>query len=176
MRTDNASSAYRIETTRQSHTIRPQSLLLSKYLVPPGTLLVSWSASLGVFEWREPDTALLNQHIFKVVPHNDKVVQNYLKHILEGALIDMEKYHRGSTMKHVNRGEFLGIKIPLPPIVQQKRIAAILDQADALRRLRKRATDRLRSLEQAIFQEMFGDPNFNSKSWPLKSFGQCAEN
>jgi type I restriction enzyme S subunit len=39
-----------------------------KYEVPSGTLLVSWSASLGVFEWNEPDTALLNQHIFKVLP------------------------------------------------------------------------------------------------------------
>lgn len=126
-----------------------------KYQVPPGTLLVSWSASLGVFEWHESDTALLNQHIFKVVPQEDKVDQGYLKHILEGALVDMEKYHRGSTMKHVNRGEFLGTKIPLPPIDEQKRIAAILDQADALRRLRRCALDRLNTLGQAIFHEMF---------------------
>lgn len=146
-----------------------------KYLVPTGTLLVSWSASLGVFEWNEPDTALLNQHIFKVIPSENKVTQNYLKHMLEGALVEMEKFHRGSTMKHVNRGEFLGTKIPLPPLDEQKRIAAILDQADALRRLRQRAVDRLNTLGQSIFYEMFGDPATNPFGWDLKTIDDIAE-
>jgi type I restriction enzyme, S subunit len=48
------------------------------------------------------------------------------------------------------------IEIPLPPLEEQKRIAAILDQADSLRRLRQRAIDRLNTLGQAIFYEMFG--------------------
>lgn len=50
------------------------------------------------------------------------------------------------------------LEIPLPPLAEQKRIAAILDQADALRRLRQRAIARLDTLGQAIFYEMFGDP------------------
>ncbi|MBK7984762.1 MAG: restriction endonuclease subunit S [Candidatus Competibacteraceae bacterium] len=58
-------------------------------------------------------------------------------------------------------------EIVLPPIQEQKRIAAILDQADALRRLRQRAIDRLNMLGQAIFYEMFGDPATNPKSWPI---------
>jgi type I restriction enzyme S subunit len=129
-----------------------------KYEVPSGTLLVSWSASLGVFEWNEPDTALLNQHIFKVLPEKKVVRQDYLRLMLSKALIDMEKHAHGSTMLHVNRGEFLATEIPLPPLDEQKRIAAILDQADELRRKRQRAIDRLNQLGQAIFFEMFGDP------------------
>lgn len=54
--------------------------------------------------------------------------------------------------------------IPLPPIAEQKRIAAILDQADALRRLRQHAIDRLNQLGQSIFYEMFGDLGSNSTS------------
>ena len=77
--------------------------------------------------------------------------------MLHKALIDMQKHAHGSTMLHVNRGEFLATEIPLPPLEEQKRIAAILDQADALRRLRQRSIDRLNSLGQAIFYEMFGD-------------------
>lgn len=47
------------------------------------------------------------------------------------------------------------VEIPLPPLEEQKRIAGILDQADALRRLRARALDKLNTLGQAIFHEMF---------------------
>jgi type I restriction enzyme S subunit len=50
------------------------------------------------------------------------------------------------------------LEIPLPPLVEQKRIAAILDLADELRQLRQRAIDRFSVLGPAIFQEMFGDP------------------
>ena len=138
-----------------------------KYHVHTGTLLVSWSASLGVFEWNEPDTALLNQHIFKVVPDTRKVRQDYLRFMLSKALIDMEKHAHGSTMLHVNRGEFLGTKIPLPPLEEQKRIAAILDQADDIRRKRQHGIDRLNQLGQAIFHEMFGDPATNPKGWKI---------
>ena len=137
---------------------RTNRLVPEKYHVHTGTLLVSWSASLGVFEWNEPDTALLNQHIFKVVPDTRKVRQDYLRLMLSKALIDMEKHAHGSTMLHVNRGEFLGTKIPLPPLEEQKRIAAILDQADDIRRKRQHAIERLNQLGQAIFHEMFGDP------------------
>lgn len=48
-------------------------------------------------------------------------------------------------------------KVILPPLAEQKRLAGILDQADALRRLRARALDKLNTLGQAIFYEMFGD-------------------
>lgn len=53
--------------------------------------------------------------------------------------------------------EVRAIKIPLPPLEEQKRIAAILDQADALRKARRRAIERLNDLSQSIFYEMFGD-------------------
>ena len=63
------------------------------------------------------------------------------------------------------------IEIPLPSLPEQKRIAAILDQADSLRRLRQRAIDRLNSLGQAIFAEMFGDPASNPKRWGSAELG-----
>jgi type I restriction enzyme, S subunit len=154
---------------------RTRREVAEKYLVPPGTLLVSWSASLGVFEWNEPDTALLNQHIFKVIPNRVLVRQDYLRNMLARALVDMAKFAHGSTMQHVNRGEFLATRIPLPPLKEQKQIAAILDQADELRRKRQRALDRLNQLGQAIFVEMFGDPTTNPRAWPTAKASELAD-
>ena len=102
-----------------------------KLVVNPGDLLVSWSATLGVFQWNGPQ-GLLNQHIFRVLPDGALVDTNYLRHALERALDDMERHLHGATMKHVNRGEFLGTKIPLPPLEEQRRIAAILDKVALL--------------------------------------------
>jgi type I restriction enzyme S subunit len=63
-------------------------------------------------------------------------------------------------------------EIPLPPLEEQKRIAAILDQADALRRLRARALARLDALGQAIFHEMFGNLWGTESIWPMVRLGE----
>lgn len=140
--------------------------------VNPGDILVSWSASLGVFEWEGPDVGLLNQHIFRVLPNEQKVDKRYLLHALELALLDMQKHLHGATMMHVNRGEFLATKLYLPLLPEQRRIAAILDQADALRAKRREALAQLDSLTQSIFIEMFGDPVANPKGWSTKSISE----
>ena len=71
----------------------------------------------------------------------------------------------GATMKHVNRGEFLATTIPLPPLDEQKRIAGILDAADALRGKGREAIAQLDTLLQSTFLDMFGDPVTNPKEW-----------
>jgi type I restriction enzyme, S subunit len=69
---------------------------------------------------------------------------------------------KGATIPHVDKRQLESLLIPAYRLEEQKRIAAILDQADVLRRLRQRSIDRLNSLGQAIFYEMFGDPVSNS--------------
>lgn len=133
---------------------RTNRIVAQKYQVLPGDLLVSWSATLGVFVWKGPDTALVNQHIFRVVPKPGLVDAGFLKHMLENALVEMEKHLHGATMKHVNRNEFLSTTIPLPPLAEQKRIAAILDAADALRAKRRETLAQLDTLLQSTFLDM----------------------
>ena len=144
---------------------RTNRAVAKKYEVAPGDLLVSWSATLGVFVWEGPDTALVNQHIFRVVPHHGRIDPSYLRHMLSDALVQMEEHLHGATMKHVNRGQFLGTKIPLPSLAEQKRIAGILDAADALRAKRREALVQLDSLLQSTFLDMFGDPVTNPMGW-----------
>ncbi|MEQ1067338.1 restriction endonuclease subunit S [Acinetobacter sp. XH1741] len=131
-----------------------------------GDLLVSWSASLGVYEWHGQD-ACINQHIFKVVPNNEKIDKTYLKRALELSIVEMESQVHGATMKHITRGKFLANKIPLPPLAEQRRIASILDKADELRQKRQQAIKKLDQLLQATFIDMFGDPVSNPKGWDL---------
>ncbi|MDF1718061.1 MAG: restriction endonuclease subunit S [Antarcticimicrobium sp.] len=102
----------------------------------------------------------------------DRVDKNYLIRILKadpmvelyGTLGDGSVHRRRS----VPWERLSKVEIPLPPLEEQKRIAGILDQADALRRLRTRALDKLNTLGQAIFHEMFGDPADNPKDFPRK--------
>jgi type I restriction enzyme S subunit len=146
-----------------------------KLHVLPGDLLVSWSASLGVFEWEDSEEGLLNQHIFRVVPDPARVDKRYLRYCLKVALLEMQRHLHGATMQHVNRGEFLSTKIPLPPLAEQKRIAEVLDKAEELRSKRRAALAQLDSLTQSIFLEMFGDPASILQKWPSSKLGELLE-
>ena len=152
---------------------RTNRAVAKKYEVSPGDLLVSWSATLGVFVWEGPDTALVNQHIFRVVPDHGRIDPCYLRHMLSDALVQMEQHLHGATMKHVNRGEFLATTIPLPPLDEQKRIAGILDAADALRAKRREALGQLDILLQSTFLDMFGDPVTNPMGWEVGRLEDC---
>jgi type I restriction enzyme S subunit len=67
---------------------------------------------------------------------------------------------------------FANFQIPLPPLATQKRIAEILDAADALRRKDQELLKKYEELAQAIFIDMFGDPVKNEKGWEVKPFGE----
>ncbi|WP_096786869.1 restriction endonuclease subunit S [Rhodobacter sp. CZR27] len=97
---------------------------------------------------------------------NRHLDQRYLWRVMEHAADTLRSKGRGATFLQVSRADIRGLEIPLPSLEEQKRIAAILDQADALRRLRARALDRINALGQAIFNEMFGDPVINEHGLP----------
>jgi type I restriction enzyme S subunit len=93
---------------------------------------------------------------------------SYLRHWLQSHdfRVQITRLVTGIAQKNFGPTHLKALSINLPPLEEQKRIAAILDQADALRRLRQRSIDRLNSLGQAIFYEMFGDSD-NIPTEPL---------
>lgn len=145
-----------------------------RYVVRKGDILVSWSATLDVFTWTDED-ALLNQHIFKVVPDLNLINLKYFKYALKAIIDSLGKYTRGSTMKHINRGDFLATKIPLPSLSIQKQIAEILEKADQLRKDCQQMEKELNSLAKAVFIDMFGDPVSNPKGWKVKPLEKLIE-
>ena len=80
-----------------------------------------------------------------------------------------------TNISNMDLNRCLEIKIPLPPLDEQRRIAAILDKADELRQKRKQAIAKLDELVQATFIDMFGDPVTNPKGWPFYKLGELCE-
>ena len=93
---------------------------------------------------------------------------NYLLYVLREANLGQYRSQAGQPL--ISAGRLATIQIPLPPLDEQKRIAAILDKADALRRKQQKALDLCDEFLKATFIDMFGDPITNSKGWATKKF------
>jgi len=102
-------------------------------IVRTGDILVSWSATLDVFIWNLNEDGVLNQHIFRVIPEK-LISKNYLCWLLKAAIREMEDsvHAHGLVMTHINRGPFLSHVIGLPPLPEQHRIVAKVDELMAL--------------------------------------------
>lgn len=145
-----------------------------KFKVTDGDVLISWSATLDIFVWKGND-AWLNQHIFKVVFDKIEIDKSYFIYAIKNILDEMRKQVHGATMQHITKGKFDNLQIPLPPLATQKRIAEILDAADALRRKDQELLKKYDELAQAIFIDMFGDPVKNEKGWEVKTIGSITK-
>lgn len=106
----------------------------------------------------------------KVLRPNTKVDPSYFSHYFK-----TKDYRRrisslaaGANINNLRNEHLDDLDIPLPPLPEQRRIAAILDKADVLRAKRREAIAKLDQLLQSVFLEMFGDPVTNPKGWPEK--------
>ena len=144
-----------------------QGEIPSKYKVKKGDILISWSATLDIFEWTGED-AWLNQHIFKVQFDKLDVDQKFFVFLIKYILEDLKRQVHGATMQHITKGKFDNMPVPLPPLATQRRIAEILDKADALRQKDQALLRKYDELAQAVFVDMFGDPVRNEKGWEVR--------
>ena len=136
----------------------------NRFRVHSGDILISWSASLGVYVW-EGEKAVLNQHIFKVQFDKVEVDKNFFVHQVERILNNASGEAHGATMKHLTKPVFDSLPFYLPNIEEQKKIANELNKVSNLISLRKQQLAKLDELVKARFIEMFGDPVDNPKGW-----------
>ncbi|MGA9188534.1 MAG: restriction endonuclease subunit S [Methanosarcina sp.] len=106
-------------------------------------------------------------------PKKDIVDATYFGHVLRSpkVLEDALKRKTGSAIRRIILSDLKKVKIPLPPLEEQKRIADILDRAEALHAKRRTALAQLDELIQSIYIDIFGDAVSNPKGWkryPLK--------
>lgn len=136
--------------------------------VPAGSVLLVTRTGVGKVAVTQTELCF-SQDITAVIPDRAKLDTGYLVHYLRTKKSYFERLARGATIKGITRDVVSDLSIPLPPLPEQRRIAAILDQADALRTKRREALAQLDRLTQAIFVEMFGDPTSNPKGLPFKA-------
>lgn len=99
--------------------------------------------------------AAIGRQLMALRPKQEKVLQSYLFHFIRYKEQRIAGLADGATVPGIGKADLANLQIPLPPLDEQKRIAAILDKADQLRQKRRQAIALLDSLTQSIFLEMF---------------------
>ena len=137
----------------------------------PGDLILCIRATIGDRNWSDTEYCL-GRGVAGLRAKNAALIQAYLGHWLDHAAPVLRARGRGATFLQVSKGDIASLQIPLPPLAEQKRIAGILDAADALRAKRREALAQLDNLLQSTFLDMFGDPVTNPKGWELTTVGR----
>ena len=140
-------------------------------LLPAGAVLVCCIGSLGKIGFAGKPL-VTNQQINAVVFDGKKIDPRYGFFACRLLKPQLESMAPATTVPIVNKSRFSELKIPVPPLEEQRRIAVILDQAETLRTQRRTALALLDSLTQSLFLDMFGDPVANPKGWPFTRLDQ----
>ncbi len=117
------------------------------------------------------ETGLGTTELVPMLPASGRLDRVYLAHYLKSKTFVnwISSQTAGAKMPRVSMNTFWEHQIPLPPLPEQKRIAAILDKADSLRRKNQQAIQLADQFLRAVFLDMFGDPVTNPKGWDIKS-------
>lgn len=137
-------------------------------------LILCIRATIGDLNWSDIEYCL-GRGVAGLRPIDGKLDKNYLWHFISSNNGQLESKGTGSTFKQVNRSHIEEWEIPLPPFEEQKRIATILDKADAIRRKRQQAIYLTDQLLRSVFLDMFGDPLTNSKGMSTAKLSDVGE-
>ena len=142
----------------------------SAQMLPPESVLLSSRAPIGLVAINR-HSVCTNQGFKSFIPDSRRLDSKYLYHYLSTETALLNHMGSGSTFSEISGAVTRRIPIPLPPLDVQKKIAAVLDKADELRRLRQQAIAKLDDLAQSVFLDMFGDPVTNPKGWEVVPLG-----
>ena len=166
--------AGRIVTSTKERITRIGATKSGSKRIPHGTLLLSFKLSLGKRTIAGCDL-FTNEAIAALSILDDDVVDRDYLYWALGSIDYDRLVDRAAKGKTLNKAKLKLLRIPLPPLAKQKRIARILDAADALRAKRREALGQLDTLLQSIFLDMFGDPVTNPMEWDTSVLGEVGE-
>jgi type I restriction enzyme, S subunit len=155
-----------IETTPRTITGKGLASCAATIL-PPGAVLLSSRAPIGHVAINTAPMAT-NQGFKSLVPDPESLDAKYLYHWLKSKTKYLQSLGNGATFKEISKATVSKIEIPLPPLDEQRRIAAILDNGYALRIKRRTSLDCLDELTKAVFDDIFGDLTTNVNNYPIR--------
>lgn len=132
-------------------------------------ILISVRAPIGALNIANCECCI-GRGLAALTVNEDICAQEYLWHALSGKVDELNSKGTGSTFKAINKKTLSETEIPLPPIDEQRKIAAILDKVSDLIAKRQQQLDKLDEAVKARFVEMFGDPQNNEKNWKMRTF------
>ena len=135
----------------------------STRMLPAMSLLFTSRAPIGHLAITKKE-ACTNQGFKSLIPNKNLDVE-YLYYVMLNYTPNLQDLGNGATFKELSKSTISAFKIPLPPLPEQKKIAAILDAADAYRQKTKALIEKYDALTQSLFLDMFGDPVTNPKGW-----------
>lgn len=158
-----------ISATRRR--IRPEGAQRSR-AVKPGDFLLTNSMSFGR-PYIMRTSGCIHDGWLVLSPRRGDVNADFFYHLLSSKRVysEFERRAAGATVKNLNIDLVRDVKVPFPSLPEQRRIAEVLDQAEALRAKRRASLAELDALTQSIFLDMFGDPITNSRRWTLDKLG-----
>lgn len=155
-------------------TCSKEPLRISSYSFDCECVLVAGNGDLNVKYYHGKFDAYQRTYILES-KDKKKLDVKYLYHFMSKYIEILRQQSVGGVIKYIKMENLTKAKIPLPPLPEQRRIADILDRADALRTKRREAIEHINALTQSIFLEMFGDPVTNPKGWQTKKLGDISE-
>ena len=147
----------------------------SANILPEGSVLFSSRAPIGHVAINTVPMAT-NQGFKSFIPDADVLDAKFLYWWLRSHRARLEALGNGATFKEVSKAVVSKVRLPLPPLEEQKRIAEVLDRAEALRARRRAALSLLDELTQSIFLDMFGDPVTNPMGYDQETLKELTHN
>jgi len=131
-----------------------------------GDILLGVRATIGNFTFSDNEYCI-GRGVAAIRVDENKADKGYVIKCVEKGLNEIIHTLSGSTIKGIRKEDLTEMKLNLPPLPQQQKIANILDAADALRQNDKALIAKYDELTQALFLDMFGDPVSNNLNLPF---------
>ena len=155
-------------------TCSREPLRINTHAFDCDAILIAGNGDLNVKHYSGKFNAY--QRTYVVTSLSEEILDTrYLFYFMDKYVERLRELSIGGVIKYIKLGMLTDAEIPLPPLSEQKRIAAILDKADAIRRKRQQAIQLADDFLRSVFLDMFGDPVTNPKGLDITSIGKLCD-